>query len=206
MPFGVRNPFTAPTKDAVVNHPENYDSCPVCERRLNHPTGLFAVALCIMNQTAEEKLTQTTKTGVFACCTCYSKHARLQFFSIDEFKFHMIEKKAARGANAEVKKARAERSAVRKSRNKVQTDLNDLKSVYESLGVIYRALGRLVAGQGDVPGSLEQPSEVPVYESPDDDDDILAGMTDEQRARMDEAVAKASARTLEVPHEVPRDW
>ena len=212
MPFGVRNPFTAPTKGAVVNHPENYDSCPVCERRLNHPTGLFAVALCIMNQTAEEKLTQTTKTGVFACCTCYSKHMRLQFFSIDEFKFHMIEKKAVRGANAEVKKARAERSAVRKSRNKVQTDLNDLKSVYESLGVIYRALGRLVAGQGDVPGSPEPTPEVPeqsleaVYESPDDDDDILAGMTDEQRARMDEAVARASARTSEVPQEVPRDW
>lgn len=203
MPFGVRNPFTAHTKGAVVEHPENYDLCPVCERHLNHPTGLFAVALCTMNQTSEQELIGEQKTGVFACCSCYTKHQRLRFFSISEFKLHMIEKKVVRSANADVKKTRAERSTERKAKNKVQTDLNDLKSVYESLGVIYRALGRLVAGQGDVPVVPEQSPEEP---GTDDEDDILAGMTDEQRARMDEAVAKASARTLEVPQEVPRDW
>ena len=36
---------------------------------------------------------------------------------------------------------------------------------------------------------------------PEDEDDLLAGMTDEQRAKMDAAVIVAAARTTEVPRE-----
>ena len=45
-----------------------------------------------------------------------------------------------------------------------------------------------------------------VLGDPDLDDDIEAGMTDEQRARMDEAVALAKSREGKVPQEVPNGW
>lgn len=203
MPFGVANPFSHKAKGVIVTHPENYDHCPICEKPLGIVEGRVPVALCVLTRSTHEIENDLPAKGFYGCSACYQAQKRLKYSTIEELIDYRHSKGHVPGRKKGVQRPKTTNS---KPMQSIKTDLNDLKSVYESLGVIYRALGRLVAGQGDVPGSPEQPSVVPVYESPDDDDDILAGMTDEQRARMDEAVAKASARTLEVPQEVPRDW
>ena len=206
MPFGVANPFSHKAKGVIVTHLENYDHCPVCEKPLGIVEGRVPVALCVLTRSTHEIENDLPARGFYGCSACYQAQKRLKYSTMEELVDYRRSKGQVPGRKKGVQRSKTTHKNMNRVATTMTTDLNDLKSVYESLGVIYRALGRLVAGQGDVPGSPEQPSEAPVYESPDDEDDILAGMTDEQRARMDEAVAMASARTLEVPQEVPRDW
>lgn len=202
MPFGITDPFSHNAKGVIVTHPEKYDCCPICEKPLGIVDGRVPVALCVLTRSAYEIENNLPARGFYGCSACYQAQKRLRYSTIEELVEYRHSKGITPGRKKGIHRANIMLNST-KQKKTVKTDLNDLKSVYESLGVIYRALGRLVAGQGDVPVVPEQGPEEP---GTDDEDDILAGMTDEQRARMDEAVAKASARTLEVPQEVPRDW
>jgi hypothetical protein len=102
------------------------------------------------------------------------------------------------------KKAEKAPSVVRRAK----TQLKDLDR--EFLVDLHRMLGEFLAHSES---NLDANSGMAEFlDSPPDEDDLLAGMTDEQRARMDAAVAIATARTTEVPQEtwgkgdVPSGW
>ena len=115
------------------------------------------------------------------CSGCYTKQRTLKFNTLEDLILHIGTKQRLPRTPKVGAKPKAKSVARR-----AKTSMHDIDR--EFLVELHRMLSEFLA-QGD--------SE----EVPEDEDDLLAGMTDEQRAKMDAAVAIAAARTTEVPQE-----
>ena len=179
MPFGIRSTFEYIEKHRALMLDERTSNCHCCNKEVvPGDKGLVPVvparfAYLIDGEDHERR--------ALLCSGCYSKQRTLKFNTLEDLILH-IGTKQRLPRTPKVGSKPAANSVARRTK----TSLHDIDR--EFLVELHRMLGEFLA-QGDS------------GEVPEDEDDLLAGMTDEQRAKMDAAVAIAAARTTEVPQE-----
>ena len=179
MPFGIRSPSEYIEKHRALMLDERTSNCHCCNKELvPGDKGLVPVvparfAYLIDGEHHERR--------ALLCSNCYTKQRTLKFNTLEDLILHIGTKQRLPRTPKVGSKPKA-KSVVRRTK----TSLKDIDR--EFLVELHRMLGEFLA-QGD--------SDV----VPEDEDDLLAGMTDEQRAKMDAAVIVAAARTTEVPRE-----
>ncbi len=207
MPYGIKDASKVRSKDRRVIVPENLDACPICNKSVaarRAKTGIIPLAPVKIPQTAQEGF---EPIAILGCAQCYMAQIRLSFHTLDaliEYRTSSRTRGRPIGSTVDVAMhSHQELAPIRKTTKPKRilaptnilkmVDINLLESLYESLGKVIEA-AKNIAPEDEVLGA------------PDELDDIEAGMTDEQRARMDEAVAMAKAREGKVPQEVPNGW
>ena len=179
MPFGIRSSSEYIEKHRALMLDERTGNCHCCNKEMvPGDNGLVPVvparfAYLIDGEDHERR--------ALLCSGCYSKQRTLKFNTLEDLILHIGTKQRLPRTPKVGSKPKA-KSVVRRTK----TSLHDIDR--EFLVELHRMLGEFLA-QGDS------------GEVPEDEDDLLAGMTDEQRAKMDAAVAIAAARTTEVPQE-----
>lgn len=210
MPFGIRRPSEYTKPGRLVVHPDNYESCPICNKPINiDDDGRVPVAPCLIppNELADHDL-----IVVLGCSSCYQAQKRLGFTTIEEFRAHRLSKNGRWPSNQNdtpkspsIKKPRKPK-AVEQTSDLALGSLSksDLKSLQKAYEIIGKILGRSTetenVGRCDTEES-DLSRRVMCQGLPDDD--IEFGMTEEQKAKMDKAVHDAAERTKLVPSE---DW
>jgi len=210
MPYGIKEPSKVNIKGRRLIQTDDYYTCPICKKDLSHrkdeSSGVIPLAPIKIPLTDQEGF---ESIAILGCAQCYNVQSRLSFHTIEALmEFRTTPRTRGRPPGSGNKRdtndrhdlAQDETSIPRKpGRPKggsiVKVDLKLLESLYESLGKVIDSI-KNIAPEDEVLGAPP----------PDDLDDIEAGMTDEQRARMDEAVAMAKAREGKVPQEVPNGW
>ncbi len=192
MPFGIRNPSEYIEKHRALMLAQDPTTCHCCAKQVvlgedGHYNVVPARFEYLVDGEAHER-------RALLCSTCYTKQRSLKFNTLEDLIEHFVSRKRLpRTSKGPYKKAEKAPSVVRRAK----TQLKDLDR--EFLVDLHRMLGEFLA-QGASCDELPE------------EDDLLAGMTDEQRAKMDAAVAIATARTAEVPQEtwgkrdVPSGW
>lgn len=179
MPFGIRSTSEYIEKHRALMLDERTGNCHCCNKEMvPGDNGLVPVvparfAYLIDGEDHERR--------ALLCSNCYTKQRKLKFNTLEDLILHIGTKQRLPRTPKVGSKPKA-KSVVRRTK----TSLHDIDR--EFLVELHRMLGEFLA-QGDS------------GEVPEDEDDLLAGMTDEQRAKMDAAVAIAAARTTEVPQE-----
>ena len=179
MPFGIRSTSEYIEKHRALMLDERTSNCHCCNKEMvPGDKGLVPVvparfAYLIDGEDHERR--------ALLCSNCYTKQRTLKFNTLEDLILH-IGTKQRLPRTPKVGRKPVAKSVVRRTK----TSLKDIDR--EFLVELHRMLGEFLA-QGD--------SDV----VPEDEDDLLAGMTDEQRAKMDAAVIVAAARTTEVPRE-----
>ena len=179
MPFGIRSTSEYIEKHRALMLDERTSNCHCCNKEMvPGDKGLVPVvparfAYLIDGEDHERR--------ALLCSNCYTKQRTLKFNTLEDLILH-IGTKQRLPRTPKVRDKPAAKSVVRRTK----TSLKNIDR--EFLVELHRMLGEFLA-QGD--------SDV----VPEDEDDLLAGMTDEQRAKMDAAVIIAAARTTEVPRE-----
>lgn len=181
MPFGTRNPssYTPPT-GVEVEPLDDEATCPVCGKDItehNKAAGKVALAPCIVPK--EPSLIHTQR-AIFACNACYNTYRHNFFGCIEEFKDAVAAKRP--------RKARVVKSDVSNDHA-----LEVLRKIYQMLRPLFEDVDE---------ASRTKPQRTSVLSAGDCeidfDDDLEAGMTPEQKARMEQAVIDAAARTEKV--------
>lgn len=211
MPYGVKDASKVSSKGRRIIVPENLDVCPVCNKNVAHRrelTGLIPLAPIKVPRTDQEGF---ESVAVLGCAQCYQTQARLSFHTVEALtEYRASSRTRGRPTGSTVdsvmhrKLELAPNCRATKSKRILaptnilkRVDINLLESLYESLGKVIEA-AKNIAPEDEVLGA-PPPDDI-------DDDDLEAGMTDEQRARMDEAVAMAKARDGKIPQENPSGW
>lgn len=202
MPFGVRNPSEYIEKHRALMLAHGTTTCHCCAKQVvqgedGHYNVVPARFEYLVDGEAHER-------RALLCSACYTKQRSLKFNTLEELIEHIVSRKRLpRTPSTSVKKEKAP-SVVRRAK----TQLKDLDR--EFLVDLHRMLGEFLAHSES---NLDANSGMAEFlDPPPEEDDLLAGMTDEQRAKMDAAVAIATARTTEVPQEtwgkddVPSGW
>lgn len=196
MPFGIRSPSKYVEKHRELMLSTNTDSCHCCNAEISQDEkGFFKVVASRFKYLFEGV---SNEQRALLCPSCYNKQRALDFNTLEDLQSHLETKqRLPRVASkpAERKKPNVEKPSV------VRGSSFSLESIDRKFLVeLHRMLGEYL-----VLCSPELCDNEPDSEDDglgiDDDDDIFAGMTDEQRARMDQAVASAEARTTKVPKE-----
>ena len=179
MPFGIRSTSEYIEKHRALMLDERTGHCHGCNKEVVPgdkdlvPVVPARFAYLIDGEDHERR--------ALLCSGCYSKQRTLKFNTLEDLILHIGTKQRLPRTPKVGSKPKA-KSVVRRAK----TSLHDIDR--EFLVELHRMLSEFLA-QGDS------------GEVPEDEDDLLAGMTDEQRAKMDAAVAIAAARTTEVPQE-----
>ena len=210
MPYGIKDPSKVNIKGRRLIQTDDYYTCPICKKDLSHrkdeSSGVIPLAPIRIPLTDQEGF---ESIAILGCAQCYNSQSRLSFHTFEALaEYRTTPRTRGRPPGSGNKIATHERhdlapEGIQSSRKPgrpkgssiVKVDLKLLESLYESLGKVIEA-AKNIAPEDEVLGAPP----------PDDLDDIEAGMTDEQRARMDEAVAMAKAREGKVPQEVPNGW
>lgn len=192
MPFGIRNPSEYIEKHRALMLAQDPTTCHCCAKQVvlgedGHYNVVPARFEYLIDGEANER-------RALLCSACYTKQRSLKFNTLEELIEHFVSRKRLpRTSKGPYKKAEKAPSVVRRAK----TQLKDLDR--EFLVDLHRMLGEFLAHSES---NLDANSGMAEFlDPPPDEDDLLAGMTDEQRARMDAAVAIATARTTEVPQE-----
>ena len=179
MPFGIRSTSEYIEKHRALMLDERTGNCHCCNKEVVPgdkdlvPVVPARFAYLIDGEYHERR--------ALLCSNCYTKQRTLMFNTLEDLILHIGTKQRLPRTPKVGVKPKA-KSVVRRAK----TSLHDIDR--EFLVELHRMLGEFLA-QGDS-GVV-----------PEDEDDLLAGMTDEQRAKMDAAVIVAAARTTEVPRE-----
>ena len=179
MPFGIRSTSEYIEKHRALMLDERTSNCHCCNKEVVPgdkgfvPVVPARFAYLIDGEDHERR--------ALLCSNCYTKQRTLKFNTLEDLILH-IGTKQRLPRTPKVRDKPVAKSVVRRTK----TSLKDIDR--EFLVELHRMLGEFLA-QGDS-GVV-----------PEDEDDLLAGMTDEQRAKMDAAVIIAAARTTEVPRE-----
>ena len=179
MPFGIRSTSEYIEKHRALMLDERVSNCHCCNKEVVPgdkgfvPVVPARFAYLIDGEDHERR--------ALLCSNCYTKQRTLKFNTLEDLILH-IGTKQRLPRTPKVRDKPVAKSVVRRTK----TSLKDIDR--EFLVELHRMLGEFLA-QGDS-GVV-----------PEDEDDLLAGMTDEQRAKMDAAVIIAAARTTEVPRE-----
>ena len=179
MPFGIRSTSEYIEKHRALMLDERTSNCHCCNKEVVPgdkgfvPVVPARFAYLIDGEDHERR--------ALLCSNCYTKQRTLKFNTLEDLILH-IGTKQRLPRTPKVRDKPVAKSVVRRTK----TSLKDIDR--EFLVELHRMLGEFLA-QGDS-GMV-----------PEDEDDLLAGMTDEQRAKMDAAVIIAAARTTEVPRE-----
>ena len=179
MPFGIRSTSEYIEKHRALMLDERTGNCHCCNKEVvPGDKGLVPVvparfAYLIDGEDHERR--------ALLCSNCYTKQRTLKFNTLEDLILH-IGTKQRLPRTPKVRDKPVAKSVVRSTK----TSLKDIDR--EFLVELHRMLSEFLAhGDSNV--------------VPEDEDDLLAGMTDEQRAKMDAAVIIAAARTTEVPRE-----
>lgn len=214
MPFGIRDPYAYTSKTRRVIYPKDRHVCEICGRNLsNKNTDNWTVV-------APVKIPYVDTGDIFesitvlGCQNCYTSQQRMNFHTLDALVDYR--KIAQRGPKVGVKmideqdKGIVDATPRKRGRpRKNQPDLSGLTSDFvlvnlQDLLLVYESLGNLIkSAKNTAPEDVVLGAPLQVAS---DDDDIEAGMTDEQRARMAEAVKIAADRAGKVPQESPNGW
>jgi len=197
MPFGIKNPFEYTRPGRTVTHPESYDSCPICGKDNPVHEGRYPVAPCFF---PPKDLPDYDLVVVLGCSSCYQAQKRYGFNTVQA----LIDFKADKANKpAPIAKKPAGRSRKARSTSCVgslsESDKELLSQAYELIGrILGQSTSVEIIGRPD-----SEDSDLARRASSQDlpDDDLEFGMTDEQRARMDQAVHAASERTKLIPSE-----
>ena len=179
MPFGIRSTSEYIEKHRALMLDERTSNCHCCNKEVVPgdkgfvPVVPARFAYLIDGEDHERR--------ALLCSNCYTKQRTLKFNTLEDLILH-IGTNQRLPRTPKVRDKPVAKSVVRRTK----TSLKDIDR--EFLVELHRMLGEFLA-QGDS-GMV-----------PEDEDDLLAGMTDEQRAKMDAAVIIAAARTTEVPRE-----
>ena len=191
MPFGIRNPSEYIEKHRALMLAHGTTTCHCCAKQVvQGEDGHYNLVPARFEYLVDG---ETHERRALLCSSCYTKQRSLKFNTLEELIDHFVSRKRLpRTPNPDVKKEKAP-SVVRRAK----TQLKDLDR--EFLVDLHRMLGEFLE-HGE--SNLDDNSGMAEFIGPPpDEDDLLAGMTDEQRAKMDAAVAIATARTTEVPQE-----
>lgn len=198
MPFGIRRPFEYTRPNRTVIHPESYDSCPICQRPIDKSDdGLTPVAPCLF---PHARLPDYELTVILGCSACYQAQKRLMYNSVEDLALYRLTKSVKLDPEPKAKKPVGrppKESSGLASRSYSQDELSSMLVMYEIMGEVLRSNGLLKTSTDIV--AVNMARSVSIQGLPDDD--IEFGMTDEQRAAMDQAVHDASERTKLVPSE-----
>jgi len=206
MPFGVKDPFKVNSKGRRLIQTDSYDTCPVCTRELTVTADVTPVAPIKIPEHEQDGFESIMILG---CQQCYMAQKRLNFHSLESLIDYRTTKRIARSVKIEtekppvdkpIKPARYVSSKKKAVFNGIS--LEHLESLYESLGKVIKAIkdAKNIAPEEENPPTPEPGT------SDIDLDDIEAGMTDEQRAKMNQAVEIAKSREGKVPQEAPDGW
>lgn len=208
MPYGIKDPSKVSIKGRRLIQTDDYYTCPICKKDLTHrkdeSSGIIPLAPIRIPLTDQEGF---ESIAILGCAQCYSSQSRLSFHTFEALaEYRTTPRTRGRPPGSGNKIATHERHDLAsdvttvprkpgrpKGSSIVKVDLKLLESLYASLGKVIDSI-KNIAPEDEVLGA------------PEDEDDIEASMTDEQRARMDEAVAMAKAREGKVPQEVPNGW
>lgn len=206
MPFGIRNPYSYVSKIAEMYPVENYDSCPVCGKDLTSMTkgDWSPVGPVVVPKNVPDDY---PKMCILACQSCYQANYNRVFNRIED----LI---AYRRSGKRRNRVAGTRDATILDEMKSTDDIK-LELIYESLGKLekeFKELRKLLsnfdagpAQKSSAPVQCDNETDAPGAPLDDLDDDLEAGMTPEQRARMLAAVAVAEARDGKVPEEAHHD-
>lgn len=210
MPYGIKDPSKVSIKGRRLIQTDDYYTCPICKKDLRHrkdeSSGVIPLAPIKIPLTDQEGF---ESIAILGCAQCYNGQSRLSFHTLEALvEYRTTPRTRGRPQGSSYKTDTHDRHDLAsdvttvprklgrpKGSSIVKVDLKLLESLYESLGKVIDSI-KNIAPEDEVLGAPP----------PDDLDDIEAGMTDEQRARMDEAVAMAKAREGKVPQEVPNGW
>ena len=179
MPFGIRSSSEYIEKHRALMLDERTGNCHCCNKEVVPGGNGFIPA--VPARFAYLIDGEDHERRALLCSGCYTKQRTLKFNTLEDLILHIGTKQRLPRTPKVGAKPKAKSVARR-----AKTSMHDIDR--EFLVELHRMLSEFLA-QGD--------SE----EVPEDEDDLLAGMTDEQRAKMDAAVAIAAARTTEVPQE-----
>jgi hypothetical protein len=206
MPFGIRSPSEYIEKHRALMLAQSTGSCHCCSKEVvlgddNHYKLVPARFEYLIEGEHHER-------RALLCSSCYMKQRSLKFNTLEELIEHLSTRqrlpRTVKGPYKKKPKAEGSPRVVRRA----TASLKDLDR--EFLVDLHRMLGEFLEHGESVLDANDEMAEF--LDTPPDEDDLLAGMSDEQRARMDEAVAIAAARTTEVPQEnwgkddVPNGW
>ncbi len=188
MPFGIRSPLEYIEKHRASFIFHGTDSCHCCSKNVKPGAdGFFKVVPARFDYKVEGEVNERR---ALLCSTCYTKQRTLQFNTLEELIEHCTTRqRLPRTSKGPYKKDKV--PVAKKSKKSLEDfDKGFLVDLHRMLGE-YLELGATCDANSGMTEFLDEPS----------DDDILAGMTPEQQARMDQAVKVAEARTHEVPQE-----
>ena len=198
MPFGIRKPFEYVRSGRTVIHPESYDVCPICQKPVNKDdNGRVQVAPCLFPPL---DLSDRELTIILGCQSCYHVQKRLGFNTAEELLSHKNSKAVKPVQEPPIKKKagrplKEPSDLVRRSLS--ESDIELLIEAYNLIGRILKSVPDEVVPTDVVAANMARSASNQGLP----DDDIEFGMTDEQRARMDQAVLDAAERTKLVPSE-----
>ena len=202
MPFGIRSPSDYIEKHRALMLAQSTNSCHCCTKEI------------ALGEDGHYKLVPTRfeylidgehhERRALLCSTCYGKQRALKFNSLEELMEHLSTRQRLPRTPKSSHKRKPRTGGSPRVVRRAKASLKEFDR--EFLVDLHRMLGEfLERGETEIDPVAES-SELP------EEDDLLAGMNDEQRARMDAAAAIAAARTTEVPQEnwgkedVPNGW
>lgn len=222
MPFGIKDPLKYTSKRTdLIHYPTEIGKCCICNKSPR--------ALCPIHLDSLNGLMVT-----FACTNCYRHHRVDQTLTFEMMCFGIKSRKGVRVvvSNPKIDISNTqlthgftkpkEPTHVVPSSNfpEVTTLISEIRAKLDQLSLLvgttnedheckveYPAKGEMkkVVSEASVPLKRTRRTAEVFREESFDDDDLEAGMTDEQRTRMDEAVKQAEVRANTVI-EAPSGW
>ncbi len=199
MPFGIRNASLYIEKHRALMLDHRASNCHCCNKEvLPDEQGRSKLAATrfayLSNGEGDER-------RALLCEPCYMKQLKLKFNTLEEFIEHHGSKQRLPRVVSKPYKTKSNPTGEKKPVTpKVRKSLSLENIDREFLVELHRMLGEyLERGATDLDANSGMAEFL-------DEDDLLAGMTDEQRLMMDAAVAVAEERTKQVPQEVPNGW
>lgn len=186
MPFGVSNPSKRITESEHPVLELEGCSCGICGKDESSKASddWFPLVPVVIPRQPNGLHQQVM---VFVCGVCYAARNRMNFQCIDDFKTYRAGSKRGPKFFATVKNAKEEQSV----------------SIREILQLV-RGMHTFLVTRGMMPVVVSNETFSDPYAGDvaiTSEDDVEFGMTEDQKRRMAEAVAKADARTREVPKE-----
>ena len=212
MSFGLRDASEYIKKHSALMLDDRATNCHCCDKQITpDENGRSKLAASRFEYRKDGEINERR---ALLCVRCYAKQTKLSFNTLEELVEHLRTKQrlprivtkpyktAALEPGATVEEPAAKKPAKKRGLSLQNIDREFLVDLHRMLGE-YLALGTT---------HVEAPEAEIGAPPPEDDEDIFAGMNDEQRARMDAAVRIAAERTKHVPQEqrpnseVPSGW
>ena len=190
MPFGIRSASEYIEKNCALMLDHRATNCHGCNKEV-HPdeSGRSKLAAAKFSYLHDG---ETHERRALFCESCYMRQLKLTFNTLEEFIEHLETKQRLPRTVSKPYKTKSNPTGEKKpAKQKLRKSMSLEGIDREFLVDLHRMLGQYLA--------LGATNDSPVDTG--DDDDLLAGMTEEQRLKMDAAVIIAAARTTEVPRE-----